>query len=279
MIGKRAYKTGIVLLLALSVSQLWAGMPETVPASDGRDLILATTTSFQDSGLLDILLKLFTESTGIRVKAIAVGSGEAIRMGEQGSADVLVVHSPADEEAFMKAGFGQDRKELMSNDFVIVGPKNDPAGVRGLSTVEAFRNFAEKNAVFVSRADNSGTHKKEKAIWKKTGLDPKGAWYVETGQGMAESLRIASEKSGYALTDRGTYLAVKGRLDLEIVVEGEKDLLNIYHVITIHPARFPMTNIEGAKAFMNFLLEPKTQRIIGDYGREKYGRALFVPAH
>ena len=286
MIRKRANRMGIILFLALSGSCLPVSSPMAPPGAAmsapslsraSEDLILATTTSFQDSGLLDVLLKRFEEISGIRVKAIAVGSGEAIRMGEQGSADVLVVHSPADEEKFMAAGLGLDRKELMSNDFVLVGPENDPAGVRSLSIADAFRILAGREALFVSRADGSGTHKKEKSIWKKAGCEPKGDWYIETGQGMAESLRIAGEKSGYALTDRGTYLAVREKLGLGIVVEGGKELLNVYHVITLNPERFPKANLKGARAFMDFLLNPETQKVIGAFGREKFGMPLFMP--
>ena len=242
-----------------------------------RDLILATTTSVQDSGLLDVLLPRFEAAFPYRVKTIAVGSGEALRMGEQGSADVLVVHSPADEEKYMAAGFGRDRKELMSNDFVIVGPPGDPAKVRGLPVVDALRSIIGGGAVFISRADASGTDKKEKGLWKKAGLTPSGAWYLETGQGMAETLRIASEKAGYTLTDRGTFLAVKARLDLVVLVEGGSDLLNVYHVITVDPEKHPDIDIRGAEAFMEFLLSPETQKAIGEFGRDKFGVPLFKP--
>jgi tungstate transport system substrate-binding protein len=263
---------------SLRSAVLWALiLPGMATAAPARDLILATTTSLQDSGLLDVLLPRFEASSPYRVKAIAVGSGEALRMGEQGSADVLVVHSPSDEERFMAAGFGKDRKELMSNDFVVVGPPGDPAKVRGLPVADALRAIRELGSVFVSRADASGTDKKEKALWKKAGPAPAGAWYLETGQGMAETLRIASEKSGYALTDRGTFLAVKARLDLVVLVEGGADLLNVYHVITVNPERHPDVDIRGAEAFMEFLLSPATQEVIGEFGRDKFGVPLFKP--
>jgi tungstate transport system substrate-binding protein len=259
---------------SLRSAVLWALiLPGMATAAPARDLILATTTSLQDSGLLDVLLPRFEASSPYRVKAIAVGSGEALRMGEQGSADVLVVHSPSDEERFMAAGFGKDRKELMSNDFVVVGPPGDP----GLPVADALRAIRELGSVFVSRADASGTDKKEKALWKKAGPAPAGAWYLETGQGMAETLRIASEKSGYALTDRGTFLAVKARLDLVVLVEGGADLLNVYHVITVNPERHPDVDIRGAEAFMEFLLSPATQEVIGEFGRDKFGVPLFKP--
>jgi len=248
-----------------------------VGAGASRDLILATTTSLQDSGLLDVLLPRFQASYPYRVKTIAVGSGEALRMGEQGSADVLVVHSPADEEKFMAAGFGKERRELMSNDFVIVGPPSDPAGIRGLSAADALRKISGAGAPFVSRADASGTDKKDKGLWKKAGLAPGGAWYLETGQGMAETLRIASEKAAYTLTDRGTYLAVRARLDLAVLVEGEPGLLNVYHVITLDPRKHPDVDLRGAEAFMEFLLSPATQKLIGEFGVDRFGVPLFKP--
>jgi tungstate transport system substrate-binding protein len=263
---------------AVFCAMLTSGLALGAPgAGASRDLILATTTSLQDSGLLDVLLPRFEASYPYRVKTIAVGSGEALRMGEQGSADVLVVHSPADEEKYMAAGFGKDRKELMSNDFVIAGPPGDPAKVRGLPIVDALRSISGGGAIFISRADASGTDKKEKGLWKKAGLTPSGAWYLETGQGMAETLRIASEKAGYTLTDRGTFLAVKARLGLVVLVEGEADLLNVYHVITVNPEKHADIDIRGAEAFMEFLLSPATQKAIGEFGRDKFGVPLFKP--
>ena len=269
-------------LLSLAAAVWLAGQTlSAAPAAEPRlaagDLILATTTSLKDSGLLDVLLPRFEAASSYRVKAIAVGSGEALRMGEQGNADVLIVHSPADEEKFMAAGFGKDRKELMTNDFVLVGPSADPAGIRGRPVLDALRAVFEKGAVFLSRSDGSGTDKKERGLWKQAGLEPKGRWYMETGQGMAETLRIASEKAGYTLTDRGTFLSLTGRLDLRVLVEGGKELLNVYHVITVNPRRFPETNISGAEALMDFLMSPAVQTFIGQFGRDKYGAALFTP--
>jgi tungstate transport system substrate-binding protein len=262
----------------LRAAVLWTLLlPGMASAGPARDLILAATTSLQDSGLLDFLLARFAVSSRVRIKAVAVGSGEALRMGEQGSVDVLIVHSPTDEEKFMASGFGKERKELMSNDFVIVGPPGDPAKVRGRPVADALRSISGGGFVFVSRADISGTDKKEKSLWKRVGLAPAGPWYLESGQGMAETLRIASEKSGYTLTDRGTFLALKERLGLVVLVEGEADLLNVYHVITISPERHPDVDIRGAEAFMEFLLSPDTQRAIGEFGREKFGVSLFTP--
>ena len=285
--GGRAFFTvrpGVMSNLVSLLAVVWltgqslSAAPAAAPPLAAGDLILATTTSLKDSGLLDVLLPRFEAASPYRVKAIAVGSGEALRMGEQGNADVLIVHSPADEEKFMAAGFGKDRKELMTNDFVLVGPEADPAGVRGRPVLDALRAVFEKGVVFLSRSDGSGTDKKERDLWKRTGLEPKRRWYLETGQGMAETLRIASEKAGYTLTDRGTFLSLSGRLDLRVLVEGEKILLNVYHVITINPGRFPQTNISGAEALMDFLMSPAVQAFIGQFGREKYGAALFRPS-
>jgi len=267
-----------LLAVVWLTGQSLSAAPAVEPPGAAGDLILATTTSLQDSGLLDVLLPRFEAASSHRVKAIAVGSGEALRMGEQGNADVLIVHSPADEEKFMAAGYGKDRKELMTNDFVLVGPEADPARVRGRPVLDALRAVFLKGAIFLSRSDGSGTDKKERDLWKRAGFEPKGRWYLETGQGMAETLRIASEKAGYILTDRGTFLSLAGRLDLRVLVEGEKILLNVYHVITVNPERFPETNISGAEALMDFLMSPAIQTFIGQFGREKYGAALFRPS-
>jgi tungstate transport system substrate-binding protein len=243
-------------------------------------LILATTTSTQDSGLLDVLVPLFEEQTGYTVNTVAVGTGQALKMGEEGNADVLLVHAPASELALMDAGFGKDRALVMHNDFIVVGPEADPAGIGGTPVVEGFETITTSNALFVSRGDDSGTHKAELAIWKKAGLDPKTEkpeWYLETGQGMGATLTIASEKEAYTLTDRATYLANQSNLQLDIIIEGEASLLNVYHVITVNPDKWPKVNYAGATAFMEFLTDPKTQEVIGGFGTDKYGQPLFFP--
>lgn len=242
------------------------------------ELILATTTSTRDSGLLDVLLPLFEEQTGFTVKMVAVGTGEALKMGEEGNADVLLVHAPASELELMDKGFGLSRDLIMHNDFVIVGPADDPAGIKGLTSVnEAFAKIAETKSVFVSRGDDSGTNKKELAIWAAANITPEGAWYVESGQGMGDTLRIASEKIGYTLTDRATYLAQSDTLALDIDVEGDPTLLNIYHVIVVNPEKWPAVNVDGAKAFAAFLTSPETQAVIGQFGVDKFGAPLFFP--
>ena len=242
------------------------------------DIILATTTSTQDSGLLDVLVPTFQKATGYQVKVIAVGSGAAMQMGERGDADVLLVHSPAAEEKFVADGFGIERTLIMHNDFVVIGPAADPAGLKGSKTVaEVMKKIADKKATFVSRGDNSGTDVLEKNLWKAGGVTaPKGqSWYLETGQGMGATLTVAREKQGYTVTDRATLLAFTGKADLPVLLEGDPALLNVYHVIVPNPAKLPKTNTEGARAFKDFLVKAETQKMIGDFGKEKYGQALF----
>lgn len=253
--------------------------PTEVAAPANPNLILATTTSTQDSGLLDVLVPLFEEQTGYTVQTVAVGSGEAMKMGEEGNADVLLVHAPSSEVAFMDAGHGTDRFLVMHNDFIIVGPASDPAGIKGMATAkEAFTAIFNAGAPFITRGDDSGTHKKELVLWKAAELDPAGqAWYIETGQGMGASMIVASEKEAYILTDRATYLANKDNYQLETLVEGEKSLLNVYHVITVNLDKSDKINYEGALAFANFMVVPETQAIIGEFGVDKFGQPLFFP--
>lgn len=242
-------------------------------------IILATTTSTQDTGLLDILIPLFNRETGFFVKTIAVGSGQAMTMGQKGEADVLLVHSPDAEKKFMDEGYGVNRLLVMHNDFVIVGPGADPAKIKGIkSPAEALRRIADANVLFLSRSDNSGTHAKEITLWKKSGVTPSGQkWYQETGLGMGQTLNIAAEKKGYTLADRGTYLALKKNLGLTILVEGDAALLNIYHVIDINSAKWPKVNAQGAYEFSDFMVSPKVQAIIKTFGIDKFGSPLFFP--
>jgi tungstate transport system substrate-binding protein len=243
-----------------------------------KELILATTTSTQDSGLLDVLVPAFEKQSGYTVKTLAVGTGQALKMGEEGNADVLLVHAPASEKTYMDGGFGAERFLVMHNDFIIVGPTADPAGINGMtSALEALKKIAATAAPFVSRGDDSGTHKAELALWKKAEITPEGSWYIETGQGMGATLKVAGEKTAYTLTDRATYLATKEGLGLDILVEGDNALLNVYHVITVNPAKWPKVNNEGAKAFAQFLISPETQKMIGEFGADKYGEPLFFP--
>ncbi|MDI6632023.1 MAG: substrate-binding domain-containing protein [Thermoanaerobacteraceae bacterium] len=242
-----------------------------------KDVILATTTSTVDTGLLDVLVPRFEEQTGYNVKTIAVGTGQALAMGERGEADVLLVHAPAAERKLVDAGIGVNYRLVMHNDFIIVGPPEDPAGIKGKPSVEAFRAIAGTKAVFVSRGDDSGTHKKELAVWKEAGITPAGNWYQESGQGMGATLLMASEKRAYTLTDRGTYLAQRANLRLAILSEGDRSLLNIYHVMQVNPEKFAKVNAEGARAFVEFMVAPETQGIIADFGRDRFGGPLFIP--
>jgi tungstate transport system substrate-binding protein len=276
---KRFRRIGVVIA-ALSMLTLFFGMlPADTAQAQQKNIILATTTSTQDSGLLDVLLPVFEKKTGYFVKTIAVGSGQAMAMGQKGEADVLLVHSPEAEKKFMSEGYGVNRKLVMHNDYIIVGPKTDPARIKGTkSSVDAFKKIAASNAVFMSRGDNSGTHSKEKAIWKTAGINPEGQkWYQQTGLGMGQTLSVAAEKKTYTLADRGTYLALKKNLGLDILTEGDAVLLNIYHVIDVNPAKWPKVNTSGAKAFADFMVSTQTQDIIKKFGVEKYGSPLFFP--
>ncbi len=248
--------------------------------SGPKEIILATTTSTRDSGLLDVLLPIFEKASGYTVKMIPVGSGQAMKMGQEGNADVLLVHAPASEVDFMNKGYGGERRLVMHNDFIIVGPANDPAQIKALkSAVEAFKQIAADKATFVSRGDDSGTNKAELALWKSAGIAPArtDTWYLQTGQGMADSMRVASEKGGYCLTDRATYLAQQATLQLDILLEGDAALLNIYHVITVNPDKWPLVNKDGASAFADFMVSSETQSLIGSFGVDQYGQQLFVP--
>ncbi|KOP79984.1 tungsten ABC transporter substrate-binding protein [Bacillus sp. FJAT-21945] len=247
-------------------------------AEEVKDLILATTTSTQDSGLLDVLIPLFEEESNTNVKTIAVGTGQALEMGTKGEADVLLVHAPASEQELVDSGDAINRKRVMYNDFILVGPANDPAGVKGMEVGEAFQKLFKDGAVFISRGDDSGTHKKELDIWKSLELTPgDNAGYAETGQGMGNTLQVAAEKQGYVITDRATYLAQKENLDLEILVEGDEDLLNIYHVMQVNPEKHDKVFSEGAEKFVDFMINEDTQKVIEEFGQEKYGEPLFFP--
>ena len=240
-----------------------------------KNLILATTTSTVDTGLLDVLIPMFEKQSGYSVKTIAVGSGMAMEMGKRGEADVLLVHSPADEEKLVGEGAGINRKAIMHNDFVLVGPPADPAGVNSARDArEAFGKIAGTGSLFISRGDKSGTHKKELSVWPKTTL-LSNTWYIESGQGMGAILMIADQKKAYLLSDRATYLSYKDKLKLVILYEGDKLLLNSYHVIEVNPEKFPKINHEGAKAFSDFLISPAIQKTIAGFGKEKYKGALF----
>jgi tungstate transport system substrate-binding protein len=228
--------------------------------------------------LLDALAPLLREQTGYTLKPIAVGSGAALELGEKGEADVLLVHSPAAEEEFMANGFGTERRTVMFNDFVIVGPEDDAAGVADASgAIDAMARIANAGTTFVSRGDESGTHALEKRLWQRAGIEPAGDWYVESGSGMGDTLNIASERGGYTISDRGTYLALRDRLQLVVLEEGDPALLNIYHVILVNPENGRAIDTEAGRAFMEFLLDPAIQEFIGAFGVEEFGEPLFTP--
>lgn len=251
---------------------------------NGEEIILATTTSTQDSGLLDAILPVFEDETGYSVSVVSVGSGEAMTMGENGEADVLLVHSPAAEEEFVAGGHADEdgRMDVMYNDFVLVGPKDDPAGIAASApddAVEAFRKLADTRSTFISRSDESGTHQKELAIWEACGIQPEGDWYVEAGTGMGAVLEMANEMLGYTLSDRATWLNLGLDEDLMIVCEKDESgiLYNQYGVICVNPEKNENINHEGAKAFQKWIVSEETQELIGQYGVEEFGSPLFTP--
>ncbi len=255
-------------------------IPLYLPAGEAvsKSVILSTTTSTQDSGLLDVLVPLFEKKTGHSVKTISVGTGQALALAAKGEADVTVAHAPSLEKKYIAAGKLLNRRLVMYNDFVIVGPADDPAKVKSTRrSVEALKLVVVSGARFISRGDNSGTHNLEKSLWKMAGIDPKGAWYLESGQGMGATLRIANDRNAYTLTDRATYLAFQKRLALTVLLEGDKPLLNIYSVMEVNAANGPRVNNTGGKAFADFMVSPKTQTVIKSFGLEKYGQPLFVP--
>ncbi len=245
------------------------------PAAEPMKLILASTTSTQDSGLFDVLIPAFEDANPeYAVEVIAVGTGEALELGKNKDADVLLVHATAKEEAFIAGGFGTERADVMYNDFIIVGPAADPAGVKGMTAaVEALKKIADSAATFVSRGDESGTHTAEKKLWEKAGVTPAGAWYMSAGQGMGDVLKIASETPGYTLSDRATYLKLKDALRLDILVEGDTALFNQYGVIPVTGAANP----EGAQAFFDWITSAEGQAVIEAYGVEEFGAPLFFP--
>jgi len=279
----------VLLLVLVMVLTAFAGCAKEEPAAQPEEegpaeiigkIILATTTSTQDSGLLDVILPDFTYKTGYEVDVIAVGSGEAMTMGENGEADVLLVHSPAAEKEFVDAGHSPARYDVMYNDFIILGPNDDPAGIKVAApdnAQAAFQKIFDDQATFVSRADESGTHKKELSIWTKLGLAPSGDWYIESGKGMGDVITMTNEMLGYTLADRATWLNMSEGTELTIITEGDKDLFNQYGVMVVDPSKNDQINAEGALAFQEWILSAETQEFISEYGVEKYGMALFTP--
>ncbi len=272
---KIVFQRFVVGLMALGIVQ--TGLIGNVRAASNT-VILATTTSTQDSGLLDVLVPMFERQTGYVVKTISVGTGQALALGGRGEADVVLVHAPEAERKYVAEGTLVNRRLVMHNDFIIVGPEADPAQVRGLKrAIDAFRRIAEARAAFVSRGDNSGTNILEMRLWKQAGIEPSGDWYLQAGQGMGQTLGIASEKRAYTLTDRGTLLALVKRVQLAILVEKDPPLLNIYSVMEVNPSRFPKVNATGGKVFADFMVSPGAQAVIKSFGVERFGEPLFFP--
>jgi tungstate transport system substrate-binding protein len=265
----------IVRVLAAFAAVLWlAGSA----SAQSTTVILSTTTSTQDSGLLDVLVPLFEKKTGYTVKTLSVGTGQALALAAKGEADVALVHAPTLEKKYVAEGKLSNRRLVMYNDFVIMGPADDPAKIKGLpKAADAMKRIAESQSRFVSRGDKSGTNILELALWTQAGVEPRGAWYIESGQGMGQTLGIANDRRAYTLSDRGTYLAFQKRVDLPILVEKDRPLLNIYSVMEVNPANGPRVNEVGGKAFAEFMLSPETQAVIRTFGVDKYGQPLFVP--
>jgi tungstate transport system substrate-binding protein len=271
LMGRGAVSLFIVFLLACAGARFGE-------AAESKSVILATTTSMQDTGLLEELVPLFEQKSGYTVKVISVGTGQALALAAKGDADVALVHAPSLEKKYVGEGKLLNRRLVMYNDFVLIGPKEDPAKIRSAKTArEAMQRIAQSQSRFVSRGDNSGTHSLEKTLWSEAQIVSQGAWYIEAGQGMATTLGIANERNAYTITDRGTYLALKKRLALPILVEGDRALLNIYSVMEINPANGPRINVAGGKALAAFMVSPQAQAVIKGFGTEKFGEALFVP--
>jgi len=273
----------MTLLLLLILSFTGCTSTPTEEASEqieNSSIILATTTSTQDSGLLDELLPIFKEDTGIEAKVVAVGTGKALQMGVDGEADVLLVHAKASEEELVANGDGLERFNVMYNDFVVIGPESDPAAVSEKApnnVVDAFKVICETQSTFVSRGDDSGTHKKELSVWKASDITPEGDWYISAGKGMGDVIQMANEMMGYTLSDRATYLAMSNSIEIIPLVEGDERLFNQYGVIAVNPEKNEMINAEGAQAFIDWILSEKAQELIGGFGIDQYGQPLFVP--
>ncbi len=274
-------RLGIALaLLACLPALLLAGCGRTGPAEAERTpLILATTTSVLDSGLLDELVPRFEKEFPYRVKSVAVGSGAALLMARQGEADVALTHEPVAERDFMQGGYGESIVEVMHNDFILVGPPDDPAGVKGMTgAAEAFSRLAQQGQPFVSRGDASGTNSMELSVWAQANITPAGSWYSSSGQGMGYTLRIAEENRAYTLSDRATFIVLEGALDLGVMVEGDPTLTNRYSVTVVNPEKFPKVNVEGARAFASFLERADIQDLIAGFGWDRYRQHLFYPS-
>ena len=269
-------RASFIFLQVLLIALMAVG--KATAAESNKNIILSTTTSTQDSGLLDVLVPLFEKQTGYSVKTVSVGTGQALALAAKGDADVALVHAPSLEKKYVADGKLLNRRLVMYNDFVIIGPKEDPAKIKSAKTaLAALKLIEQSKSAFVSRGDNSGTHNLEKSLWKEAVITPKGDWYIEAGQGMGATLGIANERKAYTITDRGTLLALGKRVNLPILIEGDKALLNVYSVMEVNPANGPRVNTTGGKAFADFMISPQTQAVIKSFGVEKFGQPLFFP--
>lgn len=281
----------VIVLLLLSVFMIACGKTgETPPPENGNgsppqeqvkgEILLSTTTSTDDSGLLAFILPEFTKDTGYDVKVVAVGTGQALQMGRDGDADVLLVHAKASEEEFVAEDHGIERFDVMYNDFILLGPEDDPLNLKeeaGSDIVKALSMISEASKTFVSRADDSGTHKTELKLWEEADIEPEGSWYVEAGQGMGAVNQMTDELQGYTISDRATYLSMIDSLELDIVVEGDTKLFNQYGVIAVDPNKNDKINAEGAQAFVDWMISDKAQGLIKEFGKEEFGQSLFIP--
>lgn len=264
--------------IIISIAGLLGPVSSHSAGTKSRSVILSTTTSTQDSGLLDVLVPLFEKQSGYSIKTISVGTGQSLELAAKGDADVALVHAPSLEKKYVAEGKLQNRRLVMYNDFVVIGPKDDPAKIAKLkSAVAALKAIERARAPFVSRGDNSGTHNLERSLWNAAVIQPQGSWYLESGQGMAATLGIAQERKAYTVTDRGTYLALQKRVTLPILIHGDRTLLNIYSVVQGNPANGPRVNEAGGKAFADFMVSSEAQNLIKSFGVEKFGQPLFVP--
>lgn len=272
----KKFKVLLILVLCLALTGLVGCQKDELT---NKTLILATTTSTENSGLLAAILPVFEEETGIEVSVVAVGTGAALQMGRDGEADALLVHAKSSEEEFVSNGHGLKRSDVMYNDFVIIGPKDDPARLKSADSdvVKALVMLSEQQITFISRGDDSGTHKKEKSLWESADIQPEGDWYVSAGQGMGAVIGITDELLGYTMTDRATYLSMMENLDLVILVEGDSILFNQYGVIAVNPEKSERINNKAAEMFIEWILSDKAQELIGEFGKEKFGQPLFIP--
>jgi tungstate transport system substrate-binding protein len=267
------------LVVAILAAFTGSATPTSAQPVNPNELIVLTTTTTQDSGILRVLTDAFAKKSGLAIKPIVAGSGDILKQGARGEGDVLLTHSPEAEKAWMAGENGTSRRLVMYNDFVIIGPEADPAKIKGFKAADALRRIAETKAPFVSRGDQSGTHVRELAMWKRAGIDPKGqAWYRETGQGQGLTMDVASQFQGYAFTDRGTYLVHAKRIGLPILVENDPALYNIYHVMPVNSAKFPKVNASAGQAFADWVVAPEGQAVIAEFGKTQFGRSLFMPA-